>query len=125
MIPARDWEHIPPRTIIPGFQARFIHSAHMTFALWDIEAGAALPAHSHMHEQVTQVQEGEFELTVDGVTTKLERGMTMVIPPNVPHSGRALTTCKVLDVFWPVRLDYMEGEEASRYFPAPDGRHPC
>ena len=51
---------------VKGFKGRFVHSANMTFGYWDVEAGANLPEHSHPHEQVTNILEGEFELTVDG-----------------------------------------------------------
>lgn len=101
-----DWENITPRTMAPGFHARFIHSASMTFALWEIDAGALLPEHSHMQEQVTQMVAGAFELTVDGVTHRLSEGQVVVIPSHATHSGRALTACKILDIFSPVREDY-------------------
>ena len=77
-----------------------------TFAYWEIEADAPLPEHSHPHEQVANLLEGEFELTIDGRTERVQAGAVAVIPPNVPHSGRALTACRILDVFSPVREDY-------------------
>jgi quercetin dioxygenase-like cupin family protein len=100
------WSAASPRTVIPGFHGRFIHSGSMTFALWDIEEGAVLPVHSHVHEQVVHLLEGRFEVTVDGVTSVLEAGMVGVIPPNAVHSGRALTACRIMDAFAPVRDDY-------------------
>jgi quercetin dioxygenase-like cupin family protein len=108
-----EWEKIEPKTIIPGFRARFVHSANMTFALWDIDAGGALPDHSHPHEQVVHQLYGELELTIDGVTTILRPGTVAVIPPNAVHSGRALTACHVMDVFYPLREDYMTGAKPS------------
>ena len=72
----------------------------------DIEKGAILPAHSHMHEQTTQVTEGKLEMTIDGVTQVLEPGTILLIPSNVVHSAVALTDCKVTDIFSPVREDY-------------------
>ncbi len=66
-----------------------------------------LNEHAHPHEQVTQLLEGTFELTVDGVTTLLEPDTMIVIPPNAVHTGRALTPCRILDVFWPIREDYL------------------
>jgi quercetin dioxygenase-like cupin family protein len=36
----------------------------------------------------------------------LTPGQAFVIPPDVPHSGRAHSACRVLDVFAPVRDDY-------------------
>ena len=103
------WSDIEPRTIIPGFSGRFAHSSTMTFALWEIEAGAVLPEHSHPHEQVIHVLEGEFEATVAGTTEVLGAGMVGIVLPHLRHSGRALTRCRILDVFSPVREDYRGG----------------
>ena len=52
------------------------------------------------------VIEGELELTVEGKTHSLVPGVVMVLPPNVPHSGRAVTDVKVVDVFHPAREDF-------------------
>jgi quercetin dioxygenase-like cupin family protein len=108
-----DWEKIEPRAIIPGFHGRFVHSATMTFVLWTIDAGARLPEHRHMHEQVVHQLEGEFELTVEGEAVRSKPGMVTAIPPNALHSGRALTDCRILDVFYPVREDYKSAGERS------------
>jgi quercetin dioxygenase-like cupin family protein len=101
-----EWAGLPARTVIPGFRGRFIHSGAMTFALWDIEEGARLPEHAHVHEQVVHLLEGRFALTIDGETFRLGTGTVAVIPPNALHSGVALTPCRILDVFAPVREDY-------------------
>ena len=50
--------------------------------------------------------EGVLELTVNGEVFQLGPGDIFVIAPNLPHSGRALSACQVLDVFAPVREDY-------------------
>lgn len=94
------------RQPFPGFKVRFVHSATMTFAHWDIEAGAVLPRHSHPHEQVATVIEGEFELTIDGQTHCLGPGSVGIIPSHAIHSGRALTRCHIIDAFYPIREDY-------------------
>jgi quercetin dioxygenase-like cupin family protein len=83
----------------------------MTFVFWEVEEGALLPEHSHMHEQVAHVIEGQFEITVDGETTVLEAGTVFVIPPHAVHSGRALTACRIVDSFAPVREDYIAFEK--------------
>jgi quercetin dioxygenase-like cupin family protein len=49
---------------------------------------------------------GELELVVEGVRHQLRPGQVFVIPPDARHSGRALTACRVLDAFAPVREDY-------------------
>jgi hypothetical protein len=37
--------------------------------------------------------------------------MTALVPPNTPHSGKAITNCKVIDCFLPVREDFIELEK--------------
>jgi len=101
-----DLEGINEKEIVPGYRARFIHSDNITLAYWDVDPGAELPVHSHPHEQVANVLEGQFELTVDGESQLLEPGMVAVIPSQIPHGGKAITPCRLLDVFHPVREDY-------------------
>ena len=99
-------QHIAPKEIAKGFMARFVHTESFTLSFVDVVAGAELPEHAHVHEQTSQVIEGEFEMVIGGKTVLLKPGSVVVIPSNVPHSGRALTDCKIQDVFCPVREDY-------------------
>jgi quercetin dioxygenase-like cupin family protein len=94
------------REIFPGLRARLIHSDHVTHSWVDVDAGATFPEHQHPHEQIVSVIEGELELVVNGEAHRLVPGVVFVIPPNVPHSGRGITQCRVLDAFAPVREDY-------------------
>lgn len=94
------------KEIVPGYKAKFIHSENMTLAYWEVDAGAVLPEHSHPNEQIANVVEGEFELSVDGVLHKIKPGDVVIIPSNVKHHGKAITNCRLLDVFHPVREDY-------------------
>jgi quercetin dioxygenase-like cupin family protein len=97
---------IGPREMIPGFTAKFVHTGSMTVSHWTIRKGHALPQHAHPHEQVTNVVDGTFEITVGDETRVLEPGSVAVIPPNVTHSGRSISDCYVIDVFYPAREDY-------------------
>ena len=102
----KDLSEVESRELMPGFNGKFVHTDRMTFIYWDIEEGAVLPEHSHEHEQVVNCFDGEFELTVSGETRILGPGTVTQIPGNAVHSGRALSDCKILDVFAPVREDY-------------------
>ncbi|WP_228850627.1 cupin domain-containing protein [Aegicerativicinus sediminis] len=97
---------IEPKEIIKGYHGRFIHMDTYTLGFWEVEAGAEIPIHSHVHEQTTQVIEGEFQMTVDGKTEIYTPGMIVKIPSHAPHGGKAITNCKLSDVFCPAREDY-------------------
>jgi quercetin dioxygenase-like cupin family protein len=100
------FDHLSSHEIIPGFVGKFVHTDSMTIGRFEIAEGAVLPSHSHIHEQVSQVLDGLFELTIDGVVQVYKKGMVAVIPSNVVHSGRAIVNCVVMDIFVPVREDY-------------------
>jgi quercetin dioxygenase-like cupin family protein len=101
-----DLKDIGIRELFPGYKGRFIHSKNMTFVYWEIKAGSIVPEHSHLHEQVVNVIEGDFELTVGSETGRLKPETVVIIPPNAKHTGKALTDCRIIDVFYPVREDY-------------------
>jgi quercetin dioxygenase-like cupin family protein len=105
-MPYHNPEDIKAKEVMPGFFGKFYHSENTTCAHWQIETDSPLPEHSHHHEQVVNMIEGKFELIVDGESHVLSAGDVFVIPSNVPHSGRSLTDCKIIDVFHPVREDY-------------------
>ena len=92
--------------IMPGFHGRLVHCDFMTFIYWEIDAGAILPEHSHPHEQVVHMHSGEFEITIAGETEVLSAGEVTAIPSHTLHSGKALTACRIMDAFHPVREDY-------------------
>ena len=98
---------IEAREIAPGYWAKFVHTPTMTFAYWEIKAGSQLPEHAHVHEQVATMLAGKFELVVAGEARILAPGEIATIPSNVPHSGKAISDCRILDVFQPVREDYL------------------
>jgi quercetin dioxygenase-like cupin family protein len=90
----------------PGYHGKLVHTPFMTIAHWNIRADSPLPVHSHPHEQILSVEEGEFELTVDGKAFRMKAGDVYVIPGDAPHSGRSITDCRIIDVWHPPRLDY-------------------
>lgn len=100
------FEDIQGRQIAKGIEGKYIHGAAITFGYVSIKEGSILPSHSHLHEQVTFVIEGELEMTVGNETYHLIPGTAQVIPSNVSHSAIAKKACTVIDVFTPSRDDY-------------------
>lgn len=101
-----DFSKVESKEIIPGYFAKTIHGEHMTVVYWDVKAVSILPEHSHIHEQVSNFIEGEFELIINGETKILQSGDLAIIKPQSIHSGKAITDCKIIDVFYPKREDY-------------------
>jgi hypothetical protein len=97
---------IKPVTLCAGFESKLIHSQSMTWSFVHSKAGFTLPAHQHVHEQVTHILKGDFELTVAGISHLLSAGSVFIIPSNTVHSGKSITDCEIVDVFNPVREDY-------------------
>ena len=99
------------RNLLPGVNARFFHTENMTVAHWIFEEGAEMPKHSHPHEQVSQVIDGTFELTIGDKSEHMKLGTAAIVEPNTPHFGKAVTKCYIIDVFHPVREDYKNPED--------------
>ena len=97
---------IKEKELAKGIIGRYIHTENNTIGLVNIEKDAVLPAHSHFHEQITQVISGKLQMTIDGQTQILESDAITLIPSNTTHSAFALTDCVVIDTFYPVREDY-------------------
>ena len=99
-------DKLEERVIFPGYRARFVHTGNMTIAYVTIDAGAILPEHTHPHEQVVNLIDGEFELTVKGEIHRMKPGTAVNLEPDVPHAGRAITPSFIIDVFHPEREDF-------------------
>ncbi len=89
---------------LPGWTGRFLHSANMTFAHYDIAAGAA-PLHEHQHEQeeVWHIVDGEVALTIAGEEQVLGAGCVAVVPRDTPHSVRPVGASRAIIADYPLR----------------------
>ena len=97
---------IPSKEFFPGYFGKMIHTEHMTLAYWEVSEGAEVPEHSHHNEQIMQVLEGRFQFTLEGRTQEYQVGELVVIPAHAVHSGKAITACRLMDIFSPAREDY-------------------
>ncbi|MGC4101434.1 cupin domain-containing protein [Ferruginibacter sp.] len=94
------------REVVKGFTGHYYHAEGISIGWLDAVAGHTVPLHSHVHEQVSYVQEGKLLFIIEGKEFILEAGMVITIAPNQVHSATAITDCKLVDVFTPVREDY-------------------
>ena len=99
-------KNLKSREIISGFNGKFVNGENITWAFWDIKKDSSIPEHFHIHEQIMHVVEGDFEFTLDGETKICKPGDIVHISSNLPHSGKAITPCKLMDVFSPAREEY-------------------
>ncbi len=73
------------------------------------DKGAFGSPHAHFHTQTTFCHSGKFEFTIDGEKHVVEAGDGLYIAPNLLHSAVCLEPGVILDVFSPVREDFLDG----------------
>jgi quercetin dioxygenase-like cupin family protein len=83
------------------------HDPQLMLVRVTLRKGAVAALHTHPHRQVTYVESGAFEATVDGSTTILSTGDSYLVPPGAPHGVTALENGVLIDVFTPAREDFI------------------
>jgi quercetin dioxygenase-like cupin family protein len=71
------------------------------------EKGSIGTLHQHYHTQITHVESGAFEVEIDGVKKVLKGGDAFYITPNVMHGVVCLEAGVLIDVFSPMREDFV------------------
>lgn len=107
MIYFQDAENRAKKQLLAGINTRTFWGDQMLISLVDLDPNAVIPPHSHPHEQVGIVLEGELALTVAGETRQLKPGDIYVVPGGTTHGlqmGNA--PARVFEVFSPVREEY-------------------
>ncbi|TMI93261.1 MAG: cupin domain-containing protein [Bacteroidetes bacterium] len=99
-------KNLKSKEVVPGITGYYAHGDKHTFGYVEIKKGSVVPEHRHVHEQITYVIEGQLNMTIGGEFCPLTPGMYHIIPSNMPHGAVAITDCKVIDTFSPVREDY-------------------
>ena len=103
----RPLAEMPPLPIWDGILARVVEGREMTFAIVELDAGAAATKHQHPNEQLGIVLKGSITFTIGDETRTLAVGDTYEIAGDVPHEATAgADGAVVIDVFAPVRADW-------------------
>lgn len=73
----------------------------------NFEKGGIGTVHTHPHCQNTYVRSGKFRFTVDGKPVEVNPGDTIAFPPDIPHGTECLEAGTLLDIFTPMRKDFL------------------
>jgi quercetin dioxygenase-like cupin family protein len=71
------------------------------------EAGGIGAMHSHPHTQASYVASGKFDITIDGKTKTLKGGDVYFVPSDLVHGAVCLEAGELIDVFHPLREDFL------------------
>ena len=98
-----EWEQINPllRRQIHGYDDKIM------LVIADFKEGGVGDLHNHHHSQVTYVQSGEFEMTIGDKVKTIRAGDSYYIPPFVMHGCVCKKDGMLIDVFSPVREDFL------------------
>lgn len=103
-----DAESIPWETIGEGLQRKILsYDANLMMVLVKFEQGGVGAAHEHPHTQMSYIQSGSFAITIGGVEQVLTAGDAYYIPPNVRHGAVCREAGILVDVFTPMREDFV------------------
>lgn len=98
---------IAPRQLAPGVATKIISGEKVMFSLVTLDPDAAVPEHSHPHEQMGMLLSGTLTLTVGGETRTLSGNEIYLMPGGVPHRAVAGPRGAVaLEAFSPPRDEY-------------------
>jgi quercetin dioxygenase-like cupin family protein len=84
------------------------HGTDLMMVRVEFEKDAIGALHHHPHRQASYVSEGRFLVTVGEEQRELKAGDVFYAPSNVPHGVRALERGALLDVFTPIREDFLK-----------------
>lgn len=113
------WTDIERERMTEGCVRQVIHSGRMTTARLSLKEGEVVARHSHENEQMSHVLEGRLKFEFNDGDVVVEAGQVLEIPSNEPHRVVALEDSVAMDVFAPVRQDWISGDDA--YLRTPRG----
>jgi quercetin dioxygenase-like cupin family protein len=107
------WDSVPIERVTDDISRQVVTGKNEMIARVLLKKGSVVPLHSHVSEQITYILDGALRLWIgqpeEEVT--LRNGQFVVIPPNVPHRAEALEDTVDVDVFSPIRQDWLDGTD--------------
>jgi quercetin dioxygenase-like cupin family protein len=108
------WDEMPKEKVTDAIDRRVVTGERSMVAQIYLAKGSIVPQHSHDNEQFTYVLEGALHFWIGADESEevvVRAGEVLHIPSNVPHKAKALEDTLDLDVFTPVRQDWLDGTD--------------
>jgi quercetin dioxygenase-like cupin family protein len=102
------WDDIAAEQITEHISRRYVTGDGVTVARFALRKDGVVPRHSHPNEQVSCVLSGKLEFRFDERTAVVGPGEVVQIPGDVPHEVAVLEDAVVIDVFNPIRQDWID-----------------
>ena len=106
------WDDVSSEQINKDIARRFVSGDSVTIGRFELKKGGVVPSHAHVNEQVSMVMSGALLFRIDGRETVVKAGELLQIPANVPHEVEVLEDAVAIDVFSPVRQDWIQNPES-------------
>jgi quercetin dioxygenase-like cupin family protein len=95
--------------VLPGIRIKtLVHGEGSLMTEFLLQCGSQLPFHAHPQEQTGYLIEGRIKLTVENACRVINPGDSWCIPANVTHGAEILADSRALEVFAPLREDYLQ-----------------
>lgn len=103
------WTELSQEEVAPGIIRAYLTGERVTVARFTLAAGAIVPTHKHDQEQISSVLRGALRFTIGaGEGTIVRAGEVIPIPPGAEHGVVAVEDSEVIDVFCPIRQDWLD-----------------
>ena len=106
------WDEMALETMSECIGRKIISGEKAMVAQVFLKKGAVVPEHFHESEQITYILEGALKFELDGKEVVVNAGQVLRIPSNVPHRAVALEDTLDLDIFSPIREDWVKKDDA-------------
>jgi quercetin dioxygenase-like cupin family protein len=101
----------PVEQVTDLFSRQFFTGEKITLAFLTIKAGCVVPTHAHESEQFSYVISGALQFRIGDEELVVRSGEVVQIPSHVPHSATALEETTGIDIFSPIRMDWLDGSD--------------
>ena len=105
------WEQVRTEVMNPKISRKVITGERAMVAQVFIAKDGVVPIHHHESEQLTYIIEGALKFELEGREVVVRKGEVLHIPSNVPHRAVALEDTLDLDIFSPIRMDWLTEQD--------------